>query len=63
VVASLYLTSQRAHAAGNEKLAKQHLAGCFAVLDEMIRAGAELDPPMRQLHGQLEPLFSQSSPP
>jgi hypothetical protein len=56
---SFLLTTRRAQAAGNEELAAQCLAGCFSVLDPLVRAGVELDPPMRQLHAQLAPMFSQ----
>jgi tetratricopeptide (TPR) repeat protein len=56
---SFFLTYQRAQAAGQEELVRQCLAGCFAVLDELIQAGIELDPPMRDLHAQLQRLFRQ----
>ena len=51
---------QRAQAAGQAQLANQCLKGCFSVLDPLVQAGVELDPPMRQLHAQLAPMFSQS---
>ena len=59
---SFIQTYQRAQAAGNQPLAVQCLAGCFSVLDPLVQAGVELDPPMRQLHGQLKPLFSGGAP-
>ncbi|MBX7212287.1 MAG: toll/interleukin-1 receptor domain-containing protein [Verrucomicrobiaceae bacterium] len=59
VAVSFFLTFQRAQGAGNDKVATQCLTGCFATLDEMIRAGMNLDAPMRQLHAQLQPLFQK----
>jgi tetratricopeptide (TPR) repeat protein len=56
---SFFLTSQRAWAAGQEELAGKHLAGCYGVLDELISAGCQLDPPMMSLHAQLKPMFSR----
>lgn len=53
--------AQRAHDAGNEELAKQYWASCFSVLDPLVQAGAEIDPPMRRLHARLASLFSQRS--
>ncbi|HRJ11229.1 MAG TPA: hypothetical protein PLP58_21790, partial [Prosthecobacter sp.] len=58
---SFFLTFQRAQAAGNEKLARQCLAGCFSVLDPMVTAGVGLDAPMRQLHAQLAPMFHRDA--
>jgi tetratricopeptide (TPR) repeat protein len=57
---SFFITYQRAQAAGNQEVAVQCLAGCFSVLDPLVQAGMELDPPMRQLHAQLQPLFTRS---
>jgi len=54
-----FQTYQRAQAAGNQELAVQCLNGCFSVLDALVQAGVELDPPMRGLHAQLKPMFSQ----
>ena len=51
-------TYQRAQAAGNQELAVQCLTGCFSVLDALVRAGVELDAPMRGLHEQLKPMFT-----
>ncbi|MBO3707995.1 MAG: SEL1-like repeat protein [Candidatus Accumulibacter sp.] len=56
---SFLLTSQRAQAAGQEDLAAKYLAGCYGVLDELISAGCQLDPPMMRLHAQLKPMFSR----
>jgi len=56
---SFLLTSQRAQAAGQEELAAKYLAGCYGVLDELISAGCQLDPPMMSLHAQLKPIFSR----
>jgi tetratricopeptide (TPR) repeat protein len=53
-------TYQRAQAAEQRELAAQCLAGCFSVLDPLVQARVELDPPMRQLHAQLKPMFSDS---
>jgi hypothetical protein len=52
---SFFLTSQRAHAAGDEELANRCLAGCHQVLHELVTAGVELDPQMKQLYQQLNP--------
>ena len=57
---AFFLGYQRAQSAKNEDLAAQCLLGCFSVLDPLVQAGVELDPPMRQLHAQLQPLFSPS---
>ncbi len=54
-----FQTYLRAQAAGNQELAVQCLTGCFSVLDGLVQAGVELDPPMRGLHGQLKAHFSQ----
>jgi hypothetical protein len=56
---SFYLTYQRAQAAGNEELAGQCLTGCYSVLDALVAAGVELDPPMRDLHNQLKVHFAE----
>ncbi|MBC8116952.1 MAG: hypothetical protein H7062_21360, partial [Candidatus Saccharimonas sp.] len=50
---SFFLTFQRAQAAGQEELANQCLAGCHAVLHQLITAGCQLDPPMMGLYQQL----------
>jgi hypothetical protein len=50
---SFLLTCERAKAAGQQELAAQCLAGCFAILDGLVKVGAALDPEMQQLHGQL----------
>jgi tetratricopeptide (TPR) repeat protein len=57
---AFFLTYQRAEAAGNEDLAVQCLTGCFSVLDPLVHAGVELDPGMRNLHAQLQPLFTKA---
>lgn len=54
---SLYLTGQGAQAARNKELMTHCLADCFLTLDALARAEVELDPPMRQLHTRLAPLF------
>jgi hypothetical protein len=55
---AFFLTFQRAGAAGDEDLTKQSLVGCYAVLDQAIQGGMAVDPPMRQLHAQLAPMFT-----
>jgi hypothetical protein len=45
---------------GNPESAIATLANCFAILDSFARAGRPMDPPMRQIHAQLKPMFSQS---
>lgn len=57
---SFILTSQCAHAAWNQELAVQGLAGCFSVIDPLVESGVELDPAMRGLHAQLQPMFTES---
>ncbi len=39
-------------------LARQCLAGCFSVLNPLVQAGVELDAQMRDLHEQLNPMFT-----
>ena len=58
---SLFLAFQRAHATGQEELAGQFHARCFQLLDELLTAGCQLDPEMRNLHAQLKPVFQQDS--
>ena len=54
---SFFLTCQRAQAAGEQELAGKCLAGCHAVLHELIAAGCQLDAPMVQLYEQLNAAF------
>ncbi|MCB9952069.1 MAG: TIR domain-containing protein [Planctomycetaceae bacterium] len=55
-------TARYANAAGNQELAGQCLAGCFSILDPLVKAGYELDPAMRQLHAQLAAMFQDGGP-
>ncbi|MEY2881494.1 MAG: regulatory protein afsR [Verrucomicrobiota bacterium] len=57
---SFSLTYQRAQAAGDEAAAREALAGCHAVLKELIAGGAQLDAAMVGLYGQLERGFPPS---
>jgi hypothetical protein len=57
---SFHLTAHRAHAAGNEALLAETLGACYVLLDQALKAGMAVDPPMRQLHAQLAPFFSAS---
>jgi hypothetical protein len=54
---SLFLTAQRAHAAGQEEVAMKCLGECFQLMDEMISAGWHLDAGMVELHGQLKRMY------
>jgi len=57
---SFLLTAQRAQAAGKEELAAQCFAACRGVLEELITAGCQLDPPMMNLYAQLKRMVSPS---
>jgi tetratricopeptide (TPR) repeat protein len=43
---------------GDEAAAVASLRECFAILDSFARAGRPMDAQMRQLHGQLKPMFT-----
>jgi tetratricopeptide (TPR) repeat protein len=54
---SSVLAFERAFAAGRDELAENCLSGCHRILDELIRAGCELDPEMLALHARLKTIF------
>lgn len=43
---------------GDESLANESLSGCFQVLEQMLRHGAELDPPVLQFHSRLKAIVN-----
>ena len=54
---SYFLASERALAVGETEVVEECLSGCYRILDELIRAGAELDPEMLALHARLKTIF------
>jgi tetratricopeptide (TPR) repeat protein len=44
---------------GDEQAAKDSFAKCFAILDDFVKRGRPMDAEMRDLHSQLQPLFSK----
>ncbi len=55
---ALYGVFRIAKSTGNESLANESLSGCFQVLEQMLRHGAELDPPVLQFHSRLKAIVN-----